>query len=106
MPETIQGNNDQERLLYIAQTWSTTKKIPKELIVSTSEDGLTVITVHGTKVNDALLAKAQSREKARAAAARAVTGMPEVVVSKDEVQAMINAAVEKALDSQKSAPPK
>jgi hypothetical protein len=105
MAEKIQGNNDRERLFYIAKTYGSTAKIPKSEISSTSENGSTVITVQGTKVNDALLADALKEDKARAAAARAASGVPEGLVSRDEVQAMIDAAVQKALADSKQPPP-
>src|SRR5262245_17463735 len=104
--EKIQGGNDRERLLHIAKTYGSTAKIPKSEIASTSEDGKTVITVQGTKVNDVLLAEAVREDKARAAAARAAAGVPVDVVSKDEVQAMINEAVARALAEKNPPPPK
>ena len=105
MPDKIQGNNDKERLLFIAKTYQAVKKIPASEIASASNDGQTVITVQGTKVTDALLREALNEEAARAAAARAAFGIPADVVTKDEAKAMIEEAVRAAL-AEKQPPPK
>src|ERR1043165_3130575 len=95
--EKILGSNDRERLLHIAKTYGSTAKIPKSEIATSSDDGSTVITVQGTKVNDGLLKEALREEGARAAAARAASGIPADVVTKDEARVMIEEAVRAAL---------
>lgn len=95
--ETIQGNNDRERLLFIGHTFSGLNDIPESQIATRSADGETVITIQGTKVTEALVEAAMREEKARAAAARAAAGVPADAVSKNEVKAMIDEAVRNAL---------
>ena len=88
--------NDRERLLAIAKQYGSVKKIPADQIRSSSADRATVITVDGTKVTDALLKQAIEEDKARTAANAAASAIPDGV-SREEVQAMIEAAVLKAL---------
>ena len=98
--EEIQGSNDRERLLFIAQNYNGLHEIPESQIARVSGDGGTIITIHGTKVNEALIEQVLREEDARLAAARAVAGVPANAVSKEQMQAMIDEAVKRALASQ------
>ena len=64
--------------------------VPKAQIFETSADGLTIVTLDGTKVSDALIAQAKSSQKASAKAASAAAG--EGKVSDKERESIIEEA--------------
>lgn len=103
--EEILGNNDRERLLFIAKNYRSLEQIPESQIASVSTDGETIITIQGTKVSDALVEEALREEEVRKAASRAVAGVPADAISREQVQAMIDEAVKKALLSKQADPP-
>jgi hypothetical protein len=64
----IKGNNDRERIIFIANNFNSLSEIPRSQIATVSDDGEVIITVHGTKVSDAIIRQVMTEEKAKAAA--------------------------------------
>lgn len=81
------------------------KDVPTEEIFSKSADGKTLVLNDGTKVSDALIAQANTEQKAKAAAASAAVGSgvdlddPEFVA---KVEAIATAAAQKVINAANS----